>query len=229
MSGWHKGEQRSVWGLEDTWVSPQCILPACFECDTPGPLWPRCSRHPDLTREAHLPPLPLLSSLVVNITQSIIIPPHPTSPTTSYSAKGFPRPRIDQPQHHSCKWKAGLQTAAVFVSLSSLKKKKKKKLKCWFNVALFFHSFLLLLFTWSQRLCPVTDLNVLHVAPAPRSQQQQCGRHGWAEPKRLQQKKRSKKSGLHVFGRDSEHLHFYLKENKTPVILKTVPVSDHLS
>lgn len=130
MSGWHKGVHRSIWGMEEMWASPQCVLPACSKCDTPGPLWSRCSRHPDLTREVHLPPLSFLSSLVVNITQSITIPlsasceeePRPTSPTTSYSAKGFPRPRIDQPQHHSCKWKAGLQTAAVFVSLSSLKK-----------------------------------------------------------------------------------------------------------
>lgn len=130
MSGWHKGVHRSIWGMEEMWASPQCVLSACSKCDTPGRLWPRCSRHPDMTREVHLPPLSFLSSLVVNITQSIIIPlsasrgeaPRPTSPTTSYSAKGFPRPRIDQPQHHSCKGKAGLQTAAVFVSLSSLKK-----------------------------------------------------------------------------------------------------------
>lgn len=195
------GGTKECTGVYEGWKKcehHQCVLPACSKCDAPGPLWPRRSRHPDLTREVHLPPLSFLSSLLVNITRSIIIPlsasrgeaPRPTSPTTSYSAKGFPRPHIDQPQHHSCKWKAGLQTAAVFVSLSSLKKTSWNAdwMLPYFSTASCYYSY--------------------GHSDSVRSRIWTCGT--WFLPCRAngnsardtggQRKKQSKKSGLHVFG-----------------------------
>lgn len=157
MSGWQRGVRE---GWRECDYLPSVFCRPAFKHDTTGPRWPQCSRHPDLNREYPGTPatslLPFFPSCQDNTTcyhTTMSFSWRCTWHNISYNLILVQRVSKTLYWVASDSLTAQMQMKGRTVDGSCLSFAflhwRKKKLKCWLNVDLFFHGFSLLLFTLS--------------------------------------------------------------------------------